>query len=725
MVGPAGVGKTRLAIEAARAAGPSDGAWLVRLENAPSADTVVETVADALHAAGSSTAALIERLRGADVLVVLDNCEHVVDTVADLIPLLLQAGAGVRILATSQLPVGVDGEYVYGLEPLGIDDIPRAVRTASWRARSAPPTGPRIGSDRWKTVCRSLDGLPLAIELAAARTRSLSLDEIARRLGDRFSLLADPTSRRPERQRRLSAAIAWSYDLLFPDDQRGLWSLACFVGGAPLGAAEQVLHALGVPGEAAVDVISRLVDRSLVTFDIAADGTERYRLLDSVRSFALDRLNEAGDASVALRAHAEWIAGAAADAAVGVKGPQQGVHVAFARGERSNIDAALTWAGAHDPLLALRIANDLGWTWVVLGDALGAERLRAALDAADTVAAPEQRVSALLAISWLEASAGDVERGRVAVSDAIELLTADDEAYPHARAQWYSAYVKSQRGEFDESLHLLRESRSVFRELGSAWEEAAGWVLAAHCEGAIGNTEAARDACAEASRQLERVGDPWLLVHTEAMLGAVAQGEQRFGDACEHLARAATQAHHSGFAATEAYHLANLGRAQHQSGDLAIAADTLRRAVDVARSTGDLRVTALARVRLSRVLLARGDRDESLATLRSARDWYCDAGGGDGARLAECLFAASGGCPDPGEAAARLESLLREARTVGDAEVEVLALDALARLRAAEGDTDGAAELLVSADAVMPRARFHVTEADRIDADEARRLLAS
>ena len=116
-------------------------------------------------------------------------------------------------------------------------------------------------------LCRSLDGLPLAIELAAARTRTLSVEEITRRLDDRFSVLSDPTSRKPERRRALKATIGWSYELLFPDDQRGLWALATFAGGAPLAAVESVLEALDVPAAAAIDVVGRLASRSLVIVD--------------------------------------------------------------------------------------------------------------------------------------------------------------------------------------------------------------------------------------------------------------------------------------------------------------------------------------------------------------------------------------------------------------------------------------------------------------------------
>ena len=212
----------------------------------------------------------------------------------------------------------------------------------------------------------SLDGLPLAIELAAARVRSLSIREIARRLDDRFALLRDP-EQPPARSGggRWPARSRWSYDLLFPDDQRGLWALACFAGGASLDAAEQVLAALDVPAGAVLDTIGRLVDRSLVIVD-GADGRRqvRYRLLDSIRLFAAERLGESGcgrsrpprtpTGSPSRRAGATRTSAA----------HRQPDVLAFARAERANIDAALAWCAARTTRRRLpdrqRLRLDLG-----------------------------------------------------------------------------------------------------------------------------------------------------------------------------------------------------------------------------------------------------------------------------------------------------------------------------------------------------------------------------
>ena len=325
LVGPAGIGKTRLAIEVASIVERHDGACLVRLEGARNAATV-------LAAARRST----RRQRAVGDLG--DRSPARVGPVAR--PRQLRAGRGRR----RRLRHPPDLRRTVGLravhQPAAArtrrrgDLRPRtalarrlgaAVRTTSGRAPILVRHAGRRMAPTVESVCRSLDGLPLAIELAAARTRTMSVDEIGRRLDDRFALLRDPTSRRPDRQRALEAAISWSYELLFPDDQRGLWALGCFADGAPLAGVEHVLAALEVPSESAADVIGRLADRSLVAVEFPVEGgAARYRLLDSIRAFALDRLRDAALDEIALRAQADWLAAVAADASCRTPGPRAG-----------------------------------------------------------------------------------------------------------------------------------------------------------------------------------------------------------------------------------------------------------------------------------------------------------------------------------------------------------------------------------------------------------------
>ena len=719
LVGPGGIGKTAVAIATGRrlSAAPG-GVWLARLEAATTADDVLDTLIAALHVTGGE-AALFERLRGAAAVVILDNCEHVVDAAAALAVRLLDAAPGLRILCTSQVPLDVDGEVVVELAPLALSDAvelftpPR--RRPAGRDRAAPCTD----------LCRSLDGLPLAIELAAARTRTLSIEEISRRLDDRFSLLRDPTSRRPERRRALKATIGWSYELLFPDDQRGLWALATFAAGAPLPAVESVLAALDVPASAAIDVVGRLAGRSLVIVD--DEGPARYRLLDSIRAFALDALAEAGLSDRALDAHAAWFAAAAGASTEGVRSARQAEHLSFARAERANIDAALAWSAAHDPLRALAIVNGFGWAWIVLGDSRGAQRILAALDAAGDAAPEPDRATALLLAGWIEASTGHLEPARRHVTAAAELAAAIDDADLRARAAYYLAYVVSHHGEWEHALELTARSRELYDGLDRPWDQAANALFASRAAISAGDRVRAHAARDQVQHWLELVDDPWLHVRRDAMLGELARVELRFDDAVRHLGQAAETSGRLGFAQTEAYQLSSLGRAQCQAGDYETGAATLELAIEKAEATGDVRLAALARVHLGRVLRSLGQVAEARTALAAAAAFHAEAGGGEQAALGDCLLAALDAEDQLPGAEQRLSTLLDAARSDDDAPVEVFALDALGRIAAGAGDPATASGRWAAADRRMEAASHFISERDRTDrrAGAARRTPAS
>ena len=425
------------------------------------------------------------------------------------------------------------------MEPLPIaDSVALFTQRASERRKSFvldPDAAATI-----EELCRSLDGLPLAIELAAARTKALSVQEIARRLDDRFALLSDPGSRRPERHRAFGTAISWSYDLLFPDDQRGLWALACFSGGAPLAAAEHVVSALGVPAASAVDVIGRLADRSLVAVEIDTAGAVRYRLLDSVRAFALARLADSGDAALARAAHAGWLGEAADRAVAEQQGPRQVIHLTIATQERANIDAGLAWTAEHDPLLGLRIANAFGWTSVVLGEgAAAAERIRGALGAADHLAPPEQRALAMAFIGWNEVGA-DIERARTEAERAVDLADTTADAQVIAVSRFSLAFALLHSGRPRDAIDLLRRWRASAGDHIRAWDVAMADVLVGYSGFVAGDVAAVRAACEEAVPLLPAIADDWLTSHVEAILGQLAQAEQRLPDAADHFRRPPT-----------------------------------------------------------------------------------------------------------------------------------------------------------------------------------------
>ncbi len=717
LTGTAGTGKTRLALEAAGRTPPAGGAWWVRLDSAHDQQTVWQTVGEALGLVDPTRRAVTERVATGHLLLLLDGCEHVAPETAEVVGPLLAAGDGVRLLATSQVPLKVAGEHVLGLEPLGAAD---AVALFTARAASQRPDAlddddaPRLVED----VCRSLDGLPLAIELAAARTKVLPLREIARRLDDRFALLRDPTSSLPARRTTLRAALAWSHDLLFPDDQRGLWALSVFTAGAPLPAVEAVLGALEVPAENAIDIVSRLVDRSLASAEVPRRGHPRYRLLDSVRDLGRERLHQADLFDVAAAAHAAWFTAAADRAALGGRGPEQPDHVALARAERANIDAALSWCATNDPTQGVRAAVGFGWTWVVMGTGVvGATRINQALAAASSTSKSE-RAAALTLCGWFEASGGDLDRAATAIEEAIRI----GDPTAAAVGRLHLAFVRTQGGRAADALTLLDGCRPDLHRFGLRWEEAVSWLLAAWAHISAGEVAAGAAACERAVGQLEPIGDRWAIAHAEGLLGELAQAEHRYADATDHLGHAARATGELGFVAAHAHHLLNLGRAQHQAGDTAAGIATLQQSVDLGVQCGDTRTAAFARTRLAQMMRALGRLGPATELAEQAHEWFLAAGGGDGARLAAHLVAALHADAAGTSARDELVDVLTQARDTGDALVEILTLDALAAVDAHAGDhVRGQAEL-EAADGLFAE-RTGLWAGDRLDDDVARRML--
>ncbi|MDN5795351.1 MAG: AAA family ATPase [Intrasporangium sp.] len=711
VVGPAGVGKTRLAVEVAAQLTAPGGVWLVRLDAVDATSRLAQVVAETMHVHGGEPA-LRERLAGSDSVLLLDNCEHLVVEAAALAEWLMDAVPTLRLLATSQVPLGVEGEHVHHLAPLTQEDSVALFAARAREARRQLALDDET-SEVIEQVCTSLDGLPLAIELAAARVRSLSVREISRRLHDRFALLRDPTSRRPERRRALEAAIEWSYHLLFPDDQRALMALARFAGSGSLSALEHVSAVLGVPAAAVLDTVGRLVDRSLVIVDEGEGGEVRYRLLDSIRAYAVERLLESGQAEACAAAHARWYAAAAAWCDEHVRSSRQPECLAVARAERANVDLALAWCAEHDPGLGTRIATGFGWTWVVLGDGpAGATRVRNALH--DEAAAAERAYGCLLA-GWLEASAGNVELARDDLDAARALLESLDDEVLLADADRHQAFLAIQQGRPGVVLETANASLATYRARSLSWRTAGSLLLAAYGSLMLGDTgTAARDA-AEAVEILEPIGDSWCMVHGEAILGGIAQAEGRLEEAAVALERAADKSQLMGFRGQAALHRATLGRIQDRLGD-ATAIASYERAIADAVAVGDGRLTATARLNLARCLRRHDEPDRAMALLVENDRWYRSAGGGDFALLTACLLASMR------EDETLLLKVLEQARSDTNLEVQIHALDALARLAAQRADTDRAAALLADADELAPDIGHLVDRQDRIDAEFARRL---
>jgi tetratricopeptide (TPR) repeat protein len=361
----------------------------------------------------------------------------------------------------------------------------------------------------------------------------------------------------------------------------------------------------------------------------------------------------------------------------------------------------------------------------VLGDGVaGAARVRDALDAARDQASLRDQATALLLAGWLEASAGNVGQAQDDLDGALAAAERLGDDRVAADAHRHLAFLGIQQGRPQEVLASAGRALATYRELDLPWETAASLLLGAFGSIMLGDTPSATRDATEAVRLLTPIGDAWGMVHAEAMLGAVANAEHRFADAADALTRAAALSETLGFTGQAALHLTTLGRVQQRSGAPTQALDTLTRAIAAATSGGDLRIAATARIHLARGLRGVGDQAAARGLLEENDRWYQAAGGGDGALLTRCLLAALSAEPDPGAAVGDLTSVLEEARRQHDLESQTLALDALARAAAANGDLPGAARLLEEADGLHAQVAHALDDADRVDASAARAALA-
>ena len=373
--GPGGVGKSRLALEVISRAADRyrDGVLLCDLAaiQRPAAVTraIATTAGVGERAFRRPDDQLVDELASRQVLLVLDNCEHVADGVAAIAERLLRETRDVTVLATSRERLAVDGEHVWPVRPLAADGPGApAVRLFLDRARAADPSAPAQSTDRdtVAALCARLDGLPLAIELAAARLTGTTVRELARNMDDRFSLLT--AGRRADgRHHSLRAVVDWSYQQLPVAEQQMFGRLSVFQGWFGTEAARAVAgpgspDGPGSPGGAGdvIRLLLHLADRSLITAD-RGGGTTRYRLLETLRAYGLERLGASGELDAARGRHARWAAGLAARAAAGLRGAREAEWAAALEAHTGDLRAAHGWLTGHDHGLSLRMAADLHW----------------------------------------------------------------------------------------------------------------------------------------------------------------------------------------------------------------------------------------------------------------------------------------------------------------------------------------------------------------------------
>ena len=467
LTGPGGTGKTRLALALAHLLEPElrNGALFVSLAPVSDPELLVPTIADALDVRGRALAdAVIEHVRERRMLLVLDNFEQLLAAVP-FVGDLLAAAPRLWIVATSRAPLRLAGEREYPVPPFETPDADLpfealvktdALRLFAARARAVEPgfeldtaSAPEVAR-----VCRQLDGLPLAIELAAARSKLLAPAEILERLEREPNLLPAGPRDAPARQQTLAATIRWSYELLGDEERLAFAWLGVFVGGCTLEAAEAVC---GVTLEG----LGALVDNSLLR-----RRDSRFAMLETVRHFAVERLEESGSAEMRRR-HAEWLTELAETMAERTTAGENAIAwLDRIQPEHDNIRAALTWAVGEDPELALRLASSLRLFWEVRGHTTeGARWLEQALPrGAD--AAPSVRRKALSASGAIAFRVGNLELAQERWDEALELARGLGDDLWIARLLSDLGTAAAAREEWDHATTLLEESADLFRELG-------------------------------------------------------------------------------------------------------------------------------------------------------------------------------------------------------------------------------------------------------------------
>ncbi len=527
LVGPGGVGKTRLALEIGRAAagGLSFGGCLVELAPVGDPAGVPAAIAAALGLPDPNR--LAEMIGDHDLVVVLDNCEHVIGAAAEVAEGLLRRCPGLRLLATSREGLRVGGETIWPVPPLAPDD---AVRLFLGRAKaSGAPVGLDDEHELIADICARLDGLPLAIELAAARTRAFPLSQIAARLNDRFRLLTGGSRTALPRQQTLRAVVDWSYELLFADEQRVFERLAVLPGGCDLATAEAVCADDDLAAEDVADHVRALVDKSLVIAVPVTNGGVRFNLLQTLAQYGRERLTERGDAVRIRDAMARHYAQLCAQSATAYSGDVQRAWLTAIDAEHDNLRAALEWAIANDDAeTALLIAGGASWPHWLTGMVVEGRRWLDDAFACRGAVTERTRALGLTGRGLLDFLAGVSDRSDDDLATALEIFERHGDVASMVLANSFYAEQAAVRGDIDEARRRRRVLLDLYEQAPQdPFAAAAREFSLAKLAILDGDLVAAERHYRAATDGFEHLDRP---VMSSICLGMVADFDERAGD---------------------------------------------------------------------------------------------------------------------------------------------------------------------------------------------------
>ena len=619
LTGPPGVGKSRLALEAARSLDGDcpDGVWLVDLSRAEDEADAARLLAYALDVRGADPlSSVASRLRDARTLLILDACEHVLETANRIATTILARCPGVRILATSREALHVQGEARLPVAPLGA----AAVELFVERARAARPGFAADGEDAALVaeIARRVDGLPLAIELAAARTNVLGLTELVSILERRDAFLRDAPDADPTRS-ALRELVAWSYDLLHGDEKTLLHRLAVHRGGASLASLVAQTPELTEPTVAYL--VAALVDKSIV-FASFADGAARYDLLDTVREYVLERLAETGGLAAARTAHAAYFAELADDARSGLRGPDWLQWQRRLQRENDNFWAALATArDASASTLALRLGT-LG-LYFALAERVSEGRrfLDLALAACDDDAPVELRAEVEATLCYLAAEELDLVAALAHGERALALAATADSPRAVGLAQLASSLALAQSGQAERADAAARAALAALAVAGDDWGSAAAAIIRATGAAVAGDVATVEEMATLIVRHADAIDYDAFRVSGVLLEAWAAERRQDSALVVDAYRRALEISTRIGFGDHAALALAGLGANAFAQGDLREAEQLHRQALATAEAARATWAAAHARAGLARVAEAAGDLAAAERLYREIVEW--------------------------------------------------------------------------------------------------------
>jgi non-specific serine/threonine protein kinase len=601
LTGPGGAGKTRLALQAAadRAGSHPDGVWLIELAALIDPQQVIKAASLVVGASEEPDRDLLtvltERLEAADALLVFDNCEHLINATAELIDHLLRAAPRLQILATSRQALGIPGEWVWPVPTLPVPDpdhLPptteltryEAVELFVERAQAVRP-GFALSDDNASAVariCRRLDGLPLAVELAAARVRSLSPQQIVDRLDSALDLLATGARTTLPRQQTLEATLEWSHQLLSPDEQVLYRRLGIFRGGCTLEAAEQVCSQAPLTSAPVLNLLDRLVERSLL--GVTPTDPTRYLMLETIRSHAAGRLPKAGEAEEVGAAHGRYFLDFAHRAAEAMRGPAQKDWLDRLEADHANLRLAITFWG--NGVEALDMAASLSNFWLSRGylqEGWGAlsELLGSKADIPTSVTARAQ-----LGAGTLIYNLGDLDAADALLRSALVLGSQLGDRRITGEAHSGLGAVAGSLRRWDECEEEMRRAIDDYQALDDAWGKARALMNLGVTASYTGDIARARAVSNEALITFRRLGDNSWAAKAANNLGKIIHEDGDSAAAIPLVKEAVELSRGLGDRLELSIFLSTLGEIQFDQGDLGAAAITFAESLNHAYAAG-------------------------------------------------------------------------------------------------------------------------------------------